>query len=220
MLVSDVIQRVKDITADVDGTRWSDSRLIREINAAQFHFCTTTNILRDTVNLVVSPDQSNYTIPYCDTLLNGRYNNIPLSLITTFDLDKTTSAWETEQGEPKYLVFNNLNRSIVRLYPTPNFEAPEVFDLETANTLNITYTKYPKEVLETTDILEVPDIYLEPLVYYITGNLFRSDLDSLNRQFGAEQFQLYNSFIAKVKASSSKSFTSNPDAFTTIYRRF
>jgi len=219
MLVSDVIERVKDITGDTDGTRWSNSRLIREINSAQSEFCKATGILRDSVSIAVSSNQSHYQVPNCYIITRALYNNIPLDLITTIDLDRTNSPWEDHTGEPTHIVFDKLNRSVVRLYPNPVFDAPEVFDLATANTLDVTYIKYPEKLVSINDELELSELYLDPLVYFVTGNLFRSDLDSINRQFGAEQFQLYSSYVAEIKSQASTHFTSNADAYSTPYRK-
>lgn len=218
MIVADVLRRVKDITGDEDGTRWNSARLLREVNTAQTEFCKDTRLLRDSVNKVAHSQQSNYNIPNCYMLTRALYNNKPLGIISTVELDKKAALWEVEKGEPTHLVFDSLNRGTLRLYPTPDFIIEPDFTLATANLINITYIRYPEPLLLETDELEIPDIYLETLVLYITGNLFRSDLDSINRQFGAEQITLYRAQVEELKVQSSLDFNYNAEAYTIAYR--
>lgn len=216
MVVSDVITRVRDILNDESGSRWSDPRIIRELNAAQRDFCAKTNILRAAESLIVHSGQSIYTLP-SDVRVISRvlYNDSLLQFMSYDTLDNKVSQWEFSTGTPKYATFDKLNRQLLRITPVPAFEetTPDL-----ANYLTIYYLKHPEPAVSTTDILELEDMYLEPLVLFITGSLLRADMDTQNRAVGNEQLQLYAVAVREAYIEASKEFTTNANILTFDYR--
>ena len=215
MLVSDLLVRVRDVTGDTDGSRWNDARLIREVNSAQKVLCKDTLLLRESINIVVHSNQAQYQVNNCFKISRVLYNSKALKQEIDFNLD-SKGMWETDTGTPTTLVVNHLNRAIVKLYPIPVFEEPVIFDLTEANILSINYSKVPEPIALVADELEVPELYMETLVYYITAQLFRSDLDAQNRQFGVEQLQLYATDVNEITSTVARSFSSG--GHTTAYR--
>lgn len=216
MVVSDVITRVRDILNDESGSRWSDARIIRELNAAQRDFCSKTNILRTAESLIVHSGQSIYTLP-SDVRVISRvlYNDSLLQFMPYNKMDGEVSQWEFSTGTPKYVIFDKLNRQLLRISPIPAFEEAEE---DLSNYLTVYYLKHPDPAVATTDILELEDMYLESLVLFITGSLLRADMDTQNRVVGNEQLQLYAIAVREAYIEASKEFTTNANVLTFDYR--
>ena len=71
--------------------------------------------------------------------------------------------------------------------------------------MTIYYSKKPNLVtIDTTDEeFELDSSIDDTIVYFVTGFALRLDNDTLNRQFGVEQLQLYETAITELKNKQS-----------------
>jgi len=81
------------------------------------------------------------------------------------------------------------------------------------------FIKRANRVTALTDIMELNEVWLSPIVHYVCGSILRSDGDTQNRALGNEEFQLYSSAILETLKNTSKHFTSSGH-FESDYRRF
>jgi hypothetical protein len=180
--------------------------------------------------------------------LRIEYLNTTIEAKTQEELDVLDPDWKEAEGETiKYVTFSDLSRGIIRIYPkltsdipsvvTQNslygaiidftlnddtYEIPNIADIED----NLSYylvayaVKKPSPVtLDTLDVdFELNSIYDDAIELYITYRALRSDTDAENRQFGSEQLQLYNNYVAESKLSGS---SNNEDVSSRVinYRR-
>lgn len=219
MVVSTLIASIRDIISDPDGTRWNDTRLIELIDEAQKDICKQTKVLRTTKHLVAHPDQANYSLPEDMRLLSRvLYNGVRLVFKSHDELDKLSTSWESDTGTPKYVVFDKLDRGILKLYPIPDFTENVPFELADATLMTIYYVQNPTTLVADTDDLQLDDSYKTLIEFYVSGKLLRSDQDSQNREFGGEQFQLYTLEIGEMKKEASVDFKTEASIHLTPYR--
>ena len=76
-----------------------------------------------------------------------------------------------------------------------------------SNYLTCYIIKKPNAVtLATSDAdFELDSMYDRALEYFVSGNALRMDSDTINRQFGAEQIQLYSQYVNNCITTVSKS---------------
>ena len=155
MLVSDIIPGIRDILGDLDETRWTDATLIRSIDKAQKRVARGLRNLKNSKNIVVHSGQSNYTTPSdFQSLTFGSYNGVPLTLMSQDDMFELDINWETNTAEePDFIVFNDSNREVIKIYPIPTFTEDDPFVLEDANLLTIHYIRKPVTITARQDLL-------------------------------------------------------------------
>ena len=172
-----------------------------------------------------------------------------LDVKTSDEMDKINSRWESETGpEPKYIIFDDLNPNKFRIYPIPTntgvsnvatqndfygmvteFEITQDMAVlpwlgnEPAGSpkfLTIYCTKKVEDIATIdTKIDFISDIYKPALVAYVSGQALRLDADTLNRQFGAEQLQIFTGYVEKAKKLRMVSHNT-AENFTIPYRGF
>ena len=218
MLVSDIISPIRSLVGDVDTTRWSDTTLISLVDEAQKMITRSSKILKTSTSIVVHSDQSTYSIvDNAYIITRALYNGTYLTLKTHEELDAMSNTWENDKGEPKFLVYDKLAPGLVKISPVPEFEEPIVFDLSTANILEVYCIKTSDTINALTDELEIPEIYVPLFKYYVTAQLFRFDLDTQNRAFGNEQLILFGQELQALKIEVSKNFARGE--YTANYRK-
>ena len=220
MLVSEVMTRIRNILGDATGSRWPDSRIIGLIDEAQKDISRKSLILKDSINILLHTSQSNYTLPSnVYRITRATYLDKAMSISSSGSMDLYDSTWIVTEGEPTTLVYDNINKGIIRINPIPNFTEPEIFDITTNPYVTIYYVKTPNTLTLATDELEIPDDYVVLIEYYVSGRLFREDFDTQNRTFGGEQLMLYSAGIKDVLKEVSKDFLGISTAYTVPYRK-
>ena len=246
--VADVILRIRDTVGDAGGDRWNDDRLIRSINDAQMAICERANILRKKIAIAINGGVSTYNLP-SDSLLVTRiaFEGVNIPFKSHEEMDAFSSTWEEDTGDtPIYIVYDKLNRGVIRLYPTPTIDIPTdttsvpdyglititsstgitvaddfgvlstIFDIK--DDLVAYYTKKPIVVTAVSEDLELNEVWHRAIKYYVCGNLLRDDKDTQNRAMGNEELQLYVGELMEAMENSSRDFTQNTQ-YQSDYRR-
>lgn len=175
-------------------------------------------------------DMSPYSL-YIDRI---EYMHQVLEGKTEEQMDRIEKDWPLTVGDkPKFVVFDNLKQGVFRIYPkvvdgainNVNQNQPYgiLIDIEVTDDLLMVpqiddiafqgrkflvvfYIGKPREVtIETEDEdLDIQEHWDDALVAYISGQALRLDADTLNRQFGAEQLGIFNSYVAKATIGESE----------------
>lgn len=237
--IQDILINVRDILADTEKTRWSDDALIRLLNIGVKDFVLATECIKEKLYIELEPGVHTYDISqYVLKFIRVQYMDKDISVKTHMELDKINSEWQlTTDTTIQYCVFDHLKSGSIRVYPTPSGTSIItqnslygglidiiVQDNELLTSLSnvgenmhdylICYIVKKPSILTINTLdadFELDSIYDRALEYFISGNAFRMDADTINRQFGAEQIQLYsqyvNACIASVSLSSSAVLT-------------
>ena len=83
--------------------------------------------------------------------------------------------------------------------------------------LEIHYIKKPKFIESVNDELEIPDIWDIAIQHYVCAMAFRNDLDAQHRQMAAEEWQLYQLKLRKIKKDAARDFTGRNHFYKTKY---
>jgi len=191
MLVSDIITTVRALISDPQGQRWDDAILISLIDECQKFICRKVDVLYNKEYITVSAGIYDVALAYSvgtvykvlDTV-----NKRSLTFTTEEDLD-AKGYWEDTTGTPTHIVFNNQSKRNFTLYPTPALDT----------NILVKYSVIPDTLTSVTDSVILPEEYSPLFKYYVTAQLFMFDMDSMNRQFGNEQFQLFNAELINIK---------------------
>lgn len=170
-------------------------------------------------------DLSDYVISF----LRVQYLNKAIQAKTTNELDSIDPLWQETVGrEVEYVSFDGLPEGWLRIYPyitgevlnnvTQNqvyggliditvndniYKVPSFGDLEAGmkKYLVLQVVKKPNVLTfdSADDAFELSSVYDKALEYYVSAQALRSDTDALNRQFGAEQLQLFQTYLEQLK---------------------
>lgn len=246
ILTSDVLTAARDVLADVDKTRWPDTTLIRILNEGIANFTITTKHAKSRLYLSLETNIGKYDISdYAINIERVMYLNRVLEAKSTTEMDKINLYWEDEiAAEPRYVIFDTLRPGVFKVYPKimagigPVVSqnqvygalidigfTDDVFSLPTFTSIEqgvnkylvIDYIEKPELVSDLTDSIDIHEMYRPALIAYVSGQALRLDGDAQNRQFGAEQIQIYSSYVDKVIKNES-SVNNTFHARTTAYR--
>lgn len=233
--VTDILTNVRDILADPDKTRWDDPTLVRLLNAGIKDFVVATECLKEKLFVELEENVSTYNLSqYVLKFLRVQHMDIDISAKTHMELDSIDINWQTATGSKLlHCTFDGLKSGSIRVYPILDnatnivsqnslygglidieiidnlFTVPtlENADSEMSNYLTCYIVKKPNIVtLSTSDAdFELDSMYDRALEYFVSGNALRMDSDTINRQFGAEQIQLYSQYVNNCIVTVSKS---------------
>lgn len=233
--VQDILTNVRDILADPDKTRWDDPTLIRLLNVGIKDFVVATECLREKLFVELEENISTYDLSqYVLKFLRVQHMDIDISAKTHMELDKLDTNWQTTVGaELKHCTFDGLKSGSIRIYPILTNATnivnqnslyggliditviDNLFTLPTIGNASVSMSNYltcyivkkPNIVtLTTSDVdFELDSMYDRALEYFVSGNALRMDSDTINRQFGAEQIQLYSQYVNACTVTVSKS---------------
>lgn len=245
MLASDIILRIRDTLSDPNGTRWSDARLLRSINAAQRDIAIKANLIKNKGLLDLSANRTLYDLPNdCMFITRVLFNNDVLPLVSHEEMDSIDSNWETVTGDIiTHIIYDKNNMGQLKVYPVPTVSIPSngiltvvanntnfssAFGIITAinnpvdiyldGGLVVYYIAKPTEILLVTDDITINDIWDSAIKYYVCGHLLRDDMDTQNRAFGNEELQLYSIELKSAVGNSSQNYTKSTQ-HKTDYRR-
>lgn len=80
------------------------------------------------------------------------------------------------------------------------------------------YIKRPNDITDINEHIALDSIWSAAITHYVCGHLLRGDKDTLSRQLGTEELQLYKIELEENKHISSKDFTRSTQ-YETEYRR-
>lgn len=204
MIVSDIILRVNDLVQD-DGIRWPEEEVIRWINDAQNEIIQ----LRPDANPITVPDfnpaeQSLQTLPPGGI----RLLDVPR---TTHDtggdavrevdraiLDDQLPSWHRStaevNGEIMNYTFDPSRPREFYLYPQPS----------EATRLEVVYSAKATRVTTPTEELDLPDIYMSPIVDYVAYRAFSKDADyAANQERAIDHRQTFYTSLGATAAVNS-----------------
>lgn len=183
-LVSDVITRVKTQFGDTSGAQINDEAIIRWINDGQQEIVNSNAILKAVKIGDVIANQAEYTFPtdrvqYIEALyVEGRpIKNLSPQGARDFIL--ATDPTLLARGDYPELWYER--GGIINLYPVPQ----KTF----INGLKMEYVKMPAQVTSVTDILSVPDRYINQLVNYCMVQALEYDENYSAAQLKLGQFR-------------------------------
>jgi hypothetical protein len=116
-----------------------------------------------------------------------------------------------KEGTANIITQNQLYGGIIDIEVTDGlFNLPMSEEIETDlyKYLAIFYTAKPKTIaIDSPDEdIEIDTVHDKALAFYISGQALRYDADTLNRQFSAEQLQLFYSYV---EASKNNEMSAN-----------
>lgn len=182
----DVYERVRTLFGDTSGAQVTDAMVVRWINDGQQEIVNNNPILKDTKYTNIVKGQSEYTFPndkvqYIEAIyVDGRpvqplspeaYRNYILAddprLTAVADYP---DVWYERNG-------------IVTFYPTP--------DKSITNGLKLEYVKMPTPVtyISTSQLLSIPDRYLNELVNYVMTQALELDENFTAADYKRNQFR-------------------------------
>lgn len=165
--IADIFERVRDSLVDVDGDRWSNSRLLRLLDEAQKNLVIKAKLLRKRSHLPLNPNRSLHELPSdCIGLLRVTYNDKKVELFSHNEMDKNISKlasvtdWEAETGtEVKAIIYDKLNPKTIKTYPIITHSAGSWELIPNINTNYITIENQPYgEIVDVSD-WEIEGIY-------------------------------------------------------------
>jgi len=231
--VQSIIDNARIVLSDTNKTRYSDPVLVKYLNDGLNDFVLNTKILKERLFLELNTTAAIYDLsPYVLEFLRFQFMTKVIPVMSQEELDKLDKDWQNTTGdEVKCVTLSDMKKGFLRIYPRvtkgadvidqnslygglvditindDDYQIPSINDIESGleNYLVVFVVKKPKTLtLSTTDSeLELGSEYDLALEYYITARALRSDMDSLNRAFGAEQLQLYNNYVAEASLSNT-----------------
>ena len=180
----DVYERVRTLFGGTSGAQITDQMVIRWINDGQQEIVNNNPILKDTKYSSIVKDQSEYTFPddkvqYIEAIyVDGR----PVTPMTPQVFREYILA-----DDPRRTAVSDIpdvwyeRNGLITFYPTPQKDFP--------NGLKLEYVKMPDDVIVATDILSIPDRYLNELVNYCMIQALEFDENYAAAQAKAGQFR-------------------------------
>ena len=245
MAASDVITTAREILADTNGDRWSDSRLIGLLNDGVKDLILNAEVRKETIILELDKNFTTFDVSASLLkILRVQYNDEALPLLSHDQMDKKYGAWaaDTSEDELKAIVYDLQNSGMFRIYPKLTDGTsqeqynklygilisldisydPVYFNIDSipvnAKYLSIFGVPRPTKIVDLVDDIPLDEQYYHALVYYVTGQALRADMDAANRSFGNEQLGFYAQALAQIKADRGSSSVRSSD-LTTDYRR-
>lgn len=173
--VSDVAMEVKRLFGDEDAVQISDADIIRWINAAQRKIVAVNPILQRTMSKGVTEGVSQYAYPAdrIQYIQSISYNSIPLEGFSYAEAQeyilKSNGSGTTGTPTIWWQWAQSLN-----FWPIP--------DETVANALKMDYVAIPEDVVNTDDLLSVPDRYVDAVVEFVMqkAHLLDENYDAAN----------------------------------------
>lgn len=233
MRVEDIISNSRELLGDVDKTRYSDSILVKYLNDGLSDFVLNTKILKERLFVELNPTAAIYDLsPYVLEFLRFQFEEVSIPVRSQEDLDGYDKNWQNDTGdEVKCVTLSDMKKGTFRIYPRvtegataieqtslygglvditindDDYQIPTFGDVEAGlkNYLVVFAVVKPKKVtlLTPDNELQLGSEYDSAFEYYITARALRSDTDALNRNYGAENLQLYNNSVAEATLSNS-----------------
>jgi hypothetical protein len=223
MKVIDILNTVREDFLDdtVEPYRWGGGSLLRWLNRAQEEACTRQRLLVEEddptiTQIALVADQAQYALDPRVVLLDRVvYDQKTITKATKHQLDRIMPAWrQMDPGAPMYYLQNDLT---IRLIPTPA-------QAQDAQILTVRAQRLPlANLVNDTDVPEIPSSYHEDLCYYIAARAFMlpdedTQMDKIAERY-MEQFDkvfgpsIGADVLAHKRRETDSSFIGNSHAY-------
>jgi hypothetical protein len=182
----DVYERVRTLFGDTSGAQITDQMVVRWINDGQQEIVNNNPILKDTKYSNIVAGQAEYTFPndkvqYIEAIyVDGR----PVQPLSPEAYRQYILADDPRQTAKQDIpdVWYERN-GLLTFYPTPEKDFP--------NGLKLEYVKMPDKVtyISTSQILSIPDRYLNELVNYVMTQALELDENFSAADYKRNQFR-------------------------------
>lgn len=216
MIVSNILDRVRTLLNDQDGTRWLDSELVSWVNDAQKLIALVrpdASVSNSTITLVGGTKQA---VPsggfrLLDVIRNiasdGVTGGRAIRVVDREVLDSQDPFWHTttQTGTIKHFIYDNRNPLTFYVYP-PAVSGTKIEVMYSVAPTEIVYNaNNPSSTLATA--LTVADIYLESVVNYVMYRAYSKDAEfSQNPQLAAGYLQTVYSMLG-IKTQKDVAFS-------------
>jgi len=220
MAASEIIDQVREVLADPDADRWSDSRLVTLLNYGVKDLVFNTNILNSIFYFEL--DTENTTFDLSEKLLKierVEYQGKDVPLLTHAQMDRLNPDWQSDSTADavEAIIYDKFNPAVIRVYPSlTDVTYQSVTDSNYGILISFNISFEPSYIT-IEDYLSEPDVnkYIavygvpkpdvivdvdsdrpldsqwdEILVHYVVGHALRADMDAQNRAFGNEELML------------------------------
>ena len=194
-----VLQRARYSLSDPNKTRWTDEHLLTLLSEGQRDMATRALLLKKTIFMPLIANKAIYTLPtdYINleaAWVSSKGSRYLLEYVAYRDLSKRVRNWQSVSGRPQYIVTG----------------MQKVVD-----ELELLYYYTPDYLKSDNEDLVLPDTVDQGLQHYVVGMALRDDKDTLNRQMGMEELNLYSLEVKRNLSDSAKDF--NPAIRTIPY---
>lgn len=182
----DVYEQVRSLFGDTSGAQITDQMVLRWINNGQQEIVNNNPILKDTKYSDIVADQGEYTFPndkvqYIEAVYveNRPVRNLTPQAFRAYILDGDP----TRQAKSLYPEIYYERAGVITFYPTP--------EVSYTNGLKLEFVKQPtkKVLISTSEILSVPDRYLNELVSYVMTQALELDENYTGAELKRSQFR-------------------------------
>lgn len=231
--ILNIISDTRAVLGDPNGLRYPTDTLISLVNQAIRKICLSANLLKAKSYIKLENNIALYNLsPYVLKIDRIEYIDKNVEIKTAIELDKLDSDWRNTTGESiEYIVMDNESNGKFVIYPklttnvlnniTSNSLYGGIIDVTVTDGLfeipvdtigsygykylTIYYTKKPNQItIDTLDVdFELDSSIDDTIMYFVTGFALRLDNDTLNRQFGIEQLQLFETALTELKNKQS-----------------
>lgn len=208
MLASDIIDRVRLILNDANGTRWTNAEVFKWIDDAQLLIALVRpDEVNSTANLALVPG-SKQSVPQDGLKLLDIKRNLKdsqgtpgraIRLIDRNELDLFNPDWHsaTQATEIKHYLYDERESLAFWVYPPA----------KTGARVELMYSRKPTPVTDPADVLVVRDIYKDAVVNYVLFRAYAKDADYANNsQLMTGYLQIVNSLLG-MKLSKDVAFS-------------
>lgn len=147
------------------------------------------------------------------------------------------------------IIYDKLNSNVFKVYPIPATVAADTitpstpaygvatsgdvqadtlsspfgvvtgFTVQSNSFLTVYALANPKDLLTSTDALQINSVFDRALKFYVTGMALRDDKDTQNRQIGNEELQFYQIDLRKAMEDATHDFTAKDTQYELPYQR-
>lgn len=182
----DVYERVRTLFGDTSGAQITDQAVLRWINDGQQEIVNNNPILKDTKYADVNAGQSEYSFPQDS-----------VQYIEAVYVEGRPIRHMTPQTFREYILDDDPNRDANAKYPDVWYERTGVItfyptpDTDFTNGLKLEYVKQPakKALISTSEILSVPDRFINELTNYVMQQALESDENYTGAELKRAQFR-------------------------------
>lgn len=182
----DVYERVRSLFGDTSGAQITDQMVLRWINDGQQEIVNNNPILKKTKYTDIVAGQSEYTFP-----------TDAVQYIEAVYVDGRPVQAMTPQGFREFILADDPTKSANGKYPDVWYERAGTLtfypapDTSFTNGLKLEYVEQPtkKVLISTSEILSVPDRYLNELVNYVMTQALELDENYTGAELKRSQFR-------------------------------
>jgi hypothetical protein len=182
MTAKNVADTVLHIFGDQAQVQLDDPKIITFINMGQREIILSNDINKKSGTTSAVANQDTYDISSLKALsiTSVRYNGRPIPFKSFQEAEEYIISQDPQNVVRSEPVLWYTWENLLKVYPTPSISVP--------NAISIYYVKDFTPVVNTTDLLSVPDRYFNALVQYVLAQAYELDEDAQNSQFKLGQF--------------------------------